>query len=396
MTYPAQPPYPPQGQPQPGYAPAPGYAPQPQYAPQPPAFQQPQYAPQQPQFQQPQYAPAAPAPAPVRASLDEFSDQPTGGGGGAVTKFFKGRPQGSWLQLRVTRDLNSSDITQQQNDGVLQFFKTNGVPDPTKPKLVMIIKTEVLASSDPQGASVAFPDGAAAVWLKGLTKDALVASIGAAGLPDPDTIFRKGKIGGSIITMISAGEKPPNNPMFSATKLYNFQYQPGGNEMSAFQEAPAAQYREGGATAPVQQLPPTQVAPPAAAPTATPPAAPPQPPAMDPGPAQYAPPPTAPAPMQQEYAPPPTQLPPPPPPQGQPEYAPQGYAPAPSAAAPPLPPAPAGGVPATPSYAPQPPAPPAPPQAPQGYAPQPPAPPAPSPLDAERANTLARLRGGQQ
>jgi hypothetical protein len=358
VTYP-QPPYPPQGQPayqQPAYAPqpTPAYAPPtPGYPPAAPAYApQPAYYP--PAAPQPQYAPAPAAPA-VRATLEDFDDQATGGGGSSVGKFFKDRPQGSWLQLRVIRDLNGTDIIQQKdNANVPQFFKTGGVPDPTKPKLVMILKTEVVGSSDPAGAAAIFTDGAAAVWIKGVTKDALVAAIGAAGLPDPATIFRKGRIGGAVITMISAGEKPSSNPMFSATKLHNFQYQPGGNEMLAFQET--------------AQLPPTQPTPAPAAPTlaTAPPPAPQY--GTDPGLAPA----VAPTPPQQYQQ----QLPPAPP---TPEYAPQGYAPVPQAAAPPLPPAPAGVAPATPSY-------------PQ----QPPAPPAQTPLDAEKAATLARLRGVQQ
>ncbi len=294
MTYP-QPPYPPQqqpaGYPQPGYPVQPQYAPQVQYAPQPqyPQQAQPQYAPQQP--------PAPAGPPAARATLAEFMDQPTGGGGAAITKFFGGpppRPQGSWLRMQVQRDLIPSDVEHQKDDaGVLQYFKRNNQPDFSRPKLVLIIRTNLLGSSDPAGAQQVFTDGMASIWLKGVTKDALVAAIGQAGLPNPDKILASGKIGGAVITMVSAGEKPSSKPMYSPTKLYNFTYQPGGREMEAFGEEPVrdpevvAQYnREApGFPAPVPPIAPAPVtgaAPvPAAAIPATPPAvaAPPTPPA---------------------------------------------------------------------------------------------------------------------
>jgi hypothetical protein len=249
VNYPAQPqpPYAPQGQPgytQPGYPqaqpqyappPVPAYQPPPAYVPTPPPGypNQPQYAPQ-PGYPQP------PAPVPARATLGEFMDQPSGGGT-AITKYFKGRPQGTWLQLRVSRDLVPSDVQHQaDNAGVLQYFKTGGQPDPGKPKLVLVVKTDLVSASDPAAAGAVFADGTASVWLKGVTRDALVAAIGAAGLPEPSKILQSGKIGGAVITMVSAGERPSSNPMFSATKLYDFTYQPGGREMEAFQPAPQA------------------------------------------------------------------------------------------------------------------------------------------------------------
>ena len=247
MTYPQQP-YPPQGQPgypqqypQPGYPAAPPQAPQ--YPPQaPPGYYQPPQAPQYPPQAPPQqgyYQPPAapPGPAPARATLGEFMDQQSGGGGSATSKFFtKTRPQGSWLQLQVARDLLSSDVQQQENDGVLQFFKTGGQPDPRKPKLVLKVPTLVLSSSDPAGHMAVFADGMSSIWLKGVLRDALVAAIGAAGIPEPSRVLVGGRIGGAVITMISAGSRPSRDPKFSDTNLFDFRYTPGGRELEGLGE----------------------------------------------------------------------------------------------------------------------------------------------------------------
>jgi hypothetical protein len=392
MTYPAQPPYPPQGQPgyppqgQPGYPPQqppyqqPGYPPQGQ-----PQYQQPQY--QQPQYQQPQYQqPQAPA---VRATLGEFMDQPSMGGGSATSKFFtKQRPQGSWLQLQVTRDLLASDVQHQENDGVLQYFKTGGQPDFNRPKLVLVIPTRAVGSSDPASSQAVFPDGAVALWLKGITRDALIAAIGAAGLPQPDKILGAGKIGGAVITMISAGTRPARTAQYSDTNLFDFRYQPGGRELEGLAEQ--EEYR-----------PPTPAAPAAATAAAPVPATAPTPAPMYgtvPGPAPaVAPPMTPPAQPQfnpgyqeqvQQYA----------------QQAP-GFPPATSAAPPP--PAPPSAAPQTPSYPPNPAypgspeipqpqqyaaAPPVPGQPPQAP-PAPPAAPGAPAMTAEMQATLARING---
>jgi hypothetical protein len=295
-------------------------------------------------------------------------DQPSGGGGAAVTKFFQGRPQGSWLQLQVTRDLIAASDVQQQSDsnGTLQYFKTGGQPDLNRPKYVLIIKCQVLGSSDNSHTGI-FPEGEASIWIKGITRDALVSSMATAGVPNADQALGRGKIGGAVITMISAGERPANRAGFSPTKLYNFQYQPNGREHVVDQAAaPAVLPPTPGPAESAPPAPPT--APTAAAPTPPAPA-----PTVDPSTGMvwngYA----------WEY---PTQQPgvaaPPPP------------APAPPAAPTP-PPAPASVPPTAAGYPPPPPAP-------AGYGappppPVPPAPPAATPLDAERAATLAKLQG---
>ena len=347
MNQPYQP-YPPQGPPQ-------QYPPQGPAAPPPPPAgyyqQQPSgyYNPQQSQYQlpynQPQYPPQQPPPpqqAPARATLEEYMDQPSGGGGAATSKFFtKQRQQGSWLQLQVARDLNPGDVKHQESDGVLQYFKSGGQPDLNKPKLVLVIPAQVLQSSDGSHAQV-YTDGLAALWLKGITRDALLAAMGEAGVPDPAKVLGQGKIGGAVITMISAGWKPSTRPQYSDTALFNFTYQPGGHEFAAPAEAQAP-----------------RDFPPAAQAASAPPA-----PATAPGDPNLA------------YYQATGQLPPaPPPPQ------------------PSLPPVPPPGLPPSPSNPPgslgAPP-----------YPPQPPAPPAPNGnghvMNAEQAALLARLRGQQQ
>ena len=370
--YPPQQPYPPQ----PGYAPQ-GYAPQPGYAPQAPGGYAPQpgYAPQG-VAPQPQYAPpVGPPPVTARGTIEDFLDQ-AGGGGQSVTKFFTDeRVNGHWLQLQVARDLMQSDVRPQLDNNKQQARDQQG-----RPKWVLVIQCTVLGSSDGAHAHI-FPDNACSIWLKGLTKEGLVAAMSTAGVPKPDKALLNGHLGGAGIIMQSAGTRAARTSGFSAAKLYNFQYTPNGREMDAdpmveqaipvtaappqYGEQPQQTYQ-----APASQLPPT---------------APPAPPngAV-----------TPPAPMQPQYQPqmsaPAAAVTPPAPPAAAPNgYAPQpGYEqlaqPAPTQQYQQAPPAPGyAAAPQIPMNA-APAAPPAPPQVPQGYAP---------PADAEKAATLARLQG---
>lgn len=334
-----------------------GYAPQ-GYAPQPPA---PGYAPQgyapQPGFQQP---PAAAPPVMARGTIEDFLDQ-AGGGGQSVTKFFTDqRVNGHWLQLQVARDLMQSDVRPQLDNNKMQQRDAQG-----RPKWVLVIQCSVLGSSDGSHTSI-FPDGACSIWLKGLTKEGLVAAMSTAGVQKPDMALLNGKLGGAGIVMLSAGTRAARTSGFSAAKLYNFQYTPNGRENEAEGQEQLGQVAQqaSGFTAPAtpappQQLPPTPPAPQQYAAPAAPPAPTFQPPQQlppaPPGPAQYAPPENAPAPNGSSgYAP-------PPPPQMAPPANPIQYA-----------------DPAQ-QYAQQ-----APPPPPQGYAP---------PTDPEKAATLARLQG---
>lgn len=358
MNYP-QPPYPQQ----PGYpVQPPGYPPQGAY---PPA-----YAPQ-PSYPVPGYPaqPAAPqAPVLARGTLEDYLNQPTAGGGAAVTKFFGTRPQGSWLQLQITRDLTNADVRQQTDaNNVPQTYKDG------KPKFVLVLQVTVLQSSDGSHPAV-FPEGQASIWLKGVTSDAFKASLAAAGIANPDAALSNGNLGGAVIVMQSAGEKASNRPGFSATKLYTFTYTPNGRETQPSSDVPP--------TAPATAVPaPAQVA--------VPPAvqyAPPQPPQGAPPVMQMAPvPPAAPT----GFAPPAAPAPAPGLPDMTAQYQAQAaqlaqaagvqYAPpAPSQMPPPAPPV--AGVPAPPVAAPP------------GVAPAP----GQLPLDPEKASLLARLQGQGQ
>lgn len=163
---------------------------------------------------------AQPTQVAARGTLEDFFNQPTGGGGPSVTsKFFNKRPQESWLRFTVLADVTNSDVQHQKTpQGVLQYFKKNGQDDLTRPKLVLVVKVMVTGSSD--GTHVAeFPDGMASLWLKkGPVTDDLVRAMTAAG--DPSGYPKAG----ADMVMQSAGEQASRTVGFSATKLYRFQY----------------------------------------------------------------------------------------------------------------------------------------------------------------------------
>lgn len=215
----------------PQYTTVPGYAQQPQYAPQ--------------QYAQPQQA--APAPQLARGTIEDFFNQPSGGMGGvSVTKYFAGRVQGSWIHLRVLKDITNADVRQQTDiNQVPQTFKDG------TPKFVLIIPVQVIGSGDSQHPSV-FTEGVGSLWVKGLLKDELTRAMTAGG--DPTGIPKAG----SEIVMISAGEKPSNRAGFSATKLYQLQYQapvadPTAQSASAI---PAAAVVPAPVTPPAPAVPP--------------------------------------------------------------------------------------------------------------------------------------------
>jgi hypothetical protein len=306
----------------------------------------------------------------ARGTIEDFLDQ-AGGGGQSVTKFFTDqRVNGHWLQLQVSRDLMQSDVRPQLDNNKQHARDAQG-----RPKWVLVIQCAVLSSSDGSHTSI-FPDGQCSIWLKGLTKEGLVAAMSTAGVAKPDMALLNGKLGGAGIVMLSAGTRAARTSGFSAAKLYNFQYTPNGRENAS--EDPTAQLQQAAqAASPVHaalpqqpQLPPAPPQPmqyaPAAPPAPSTPPMPPTPGAPAPGaPNGYAPRPPgyeqlAAQGPQQQYQ----QAPAAPPPGSTPGYPQQGYA--------------------NPAQQLAPPAPPAPPQAPQGYAP---------PTDPEKAATLARLQG---
>ena len=219
MTYPNQPgtpgypPYPPQ---------QPPYPPQ-QYQQQPP----PGYYQPQPQYYPPQVtgAPAPQAPVLARGTLEDYLDQPTGGGGAATSKFFTPqRPVGSWLQLVVARDLNNNDVRQQTDKfGTPLTFKSNG-----KPKFVLIIPCNVLSSSDGSHVNI-YPEGQVTVWLKGVPSDSFKSAMRISGVSDPDRALALGQLAGASFYMIGAGTKQfgAGNP----ANMFDFQYTPNGREL---------------------------------------------------------------------------------------------------------------------------------------------------------------------
>lgn len=368
MTYPNQPPYPPQ----PGFAPQ-GYAPPvPGYGPPPPGYAPQGYAPQgyAPQGYQPQQPPSGPAPVLARGTLEDWMDQ-AGGGSPSVTKFFTNeRPQGSWLHLQISRDLINSDVQQQTDNNDKPAVDKQG-----RPKFVLIIPCQVLASSDSSHPAV-FTEGTASVWIKGVTKDALLSAMSTAGVQTPDKALTGGKLGGAQFVMQSNGTRAPRNAQYSPTKLYNFTYTSNGRENSAAAPDPTAQLQQvaqaasGFAPMASPPAPPTGAVTPPAAPSFQPPFDPAQQYQQAPAP-QMAPPPGYPN-QPQMNAPAAVATPPAPPVAAAPpgyeqwaaqqaaQQAPQGYAP------------PAG----TPGYPPQPPQ--------MGYAP---------PQDQEKAALLAKLQG---
>lgn len=384
VNYPNQPagypPYPPQNQ-QPQGAPGFGYAPQQQP---PPGYYNPQ---QYPPPWQPAGAPAQQPPVLARGTLEDWVDQPTGGGGAATSKFFTpARMNGHWLRVRVTRDLNNSDVRQQTDKfGTPLTFKSNG-----KPKFQLLLPCQVLDSSDPGAVQQVFTDGNVTVYLKGVPSDSFKAAMSAAGITDPTRALNNGFLGGAEFYMVGAGTKQFGSG--NAANMFDFTYTPNGREMNAAQGDPTQGAQTVAATPAPASAPPQQYAPaPSAAPpapvppgyqAATPAYAPPSaPPSADPNLAYYQAtgqlPPTPPP-----FA--PTGAPPAPPtgaaiPSAVPPAPPQGYAP--------VPPPPPSGVPQGFQPPPVPPAPGAPPAPPAGYAPQ------GVQMDPEKAALLQRLQG---
>lgn len=242
---------------------------------------------------------APPQPVLARGTLEDYLDQPTGGGGPATSKFFTPqRPQGSWLHVRVTRDLNNADVRQQTD----KFGKPLTFPSSGKPKFVLIIPCQVLNSSDPASSQHEYSDGSITVWLKGVPSDSFKAAMAAAGVSDPAKALALGQLAGAEFFMISAGTKQfgTGNP----ANMFDFRYTPTGRELLETAEpvAPAAVPP----TAPpapaltpavpavvppppapgVPPAPPAAVAPPAPPPAPPVPAAPPAP-VADPYPGYY-------------------------------------------------------------------------------------------------------------
>lgn len=225
-----------------------------------------------------------------------------GGGGTSVTKFFNARPQGSWIQFQVTRDIVESDVQPQtDSNGAIRYQTVGGQPDYNRPRWVLVLKCTVLTTSDGDAAPSVFADGAAAVWLKGITRDGFTGAMSAAGVPESDKALARGKLGGAVFVMQSNGSRPSNRSGYADTKLFTFTYTSNGREHLVDAQpsstgaipptlTPEGHYISQQVSDPAQyapqaaQLPPVpgvQAVPPAAAPlpaAVPPPAAPPVPP----------------------------------------------------------------------------------------------------------------------
>lgn len=173
--------YPPQGDPYQGQyqqAPFPQNGPPPaQYAPAPQYYQAPPpgYGPPQGQ-----YAPQQPPPPLVNASLDDFYNQPSSGGGPGL----KFEQLGTRYLLKVSRTVTSGDVTQQTD----KFQKPQTFND-GRPKLVLKVPTLVLSGGDPRN----HPDGTGVLYVKGQMRDELVRAMTEAGsqsaVPEHDALI---------------------------------------------------------------------------------------------------------------------------------------------------------------------------------------------------------------
>lgn len=225
---------------------------QPYYPPQYPAY--PQQAPQQPYAppapvypQQgypqgyPQQAPQPPAVPLSNGTLDDFYSQPSGGGGPAVS--WKGKPDGSWIQGTVTRDVTNGDVIH-DTDPVTQqpkFYRDG------RPQYVMKVPLKVTPSQE-------FPEGEAVLFVRGQLRDELTRAMTAANAaPSP-------KAGDQLVVQLTH-RKPSRQG--SPQNVFAVQYvaaQPGQGA-GASSPAPAPQAPTAPSPAVGQPTPPVQQAP---------------------------------------------------------------------------------------------------------------------------------------
>lgn len=284
---PPAPGYPPQ---QPQYPP-PGYPPQqPQYQPPPQPYGQ-QYQPQG--YGQPYQPPVPPPPPLAHGTIDDFYDQPSTGGGPAIS--WKGKPDGYTIDSYVARAITNADIQQDTDPQTRQprTFRDG------RPKLSMQVPINVAVTQE-------FPEGQARMFVRGQLRDELVRAMTEVGAPGnvPEE--------GAFIRWTLAYRKPTNA---IPQNIYQVLYvRPGGQVPPPVQQPQAQpvqqQYQQPQATQPpvtwAPPAPPVQVAFNAPVPPMQPPAQPVQPPAPQPQAQQAqqpAQPPAPPAPQPQAPAP---------------------------------------------------------------------------------------------
>lgn len=216
-------------------------------------FGQPQYPAQQ--YAQPQYAPppmpgyppmqvAPQAPPLAQGSIDDFYNQPSTGGGKALSF----EQLGTRYVGIVTRAITSGDIQQQTDTQQRPLFFKDG-----RPKFVMRVPLQMQPSP-------ARPDGTGTWYVKGATRDELARAMGEAGAPagPPEP--------GSILDITFTGTRPSGAGMNPA-KLFHVGYtRPDGQTPSPapapVQPQPAPMFVPPAQPAYVEQQPVVQYAPP--------------------------------------------------------------------------------------------------------------------------------------
>lgn len=210
---------------------------QPQYPPQGYPQQAPPVAPAYPQYPAGGYAPPqAPPPQPpvqlATGTLDDFYAQPTGGGAGIS---WKGKPDGSWVQGIVPRDVTNGDVQQEvgapntQDAGRPKFYRDG------RPMFVMAVPLQMQPSPE-------FPDGEARLFVRGQLREELSRAMAEAGAPDGRPRA------GDIITVTLVQRKQGRGAI--PQNIFAVHYQPANPGQPVPQAAPAPV-----AQAPIPQQP---------------------------------------------------------------------------------------------------------------------------------------------
>lgn len=213
---PAQQQYPPQ-------QPAQQFVPQFPVQPQQQAYPQ-QYPPQQQGYGQipAQQPPAQPL---AQGSIDDFYNQPSTGGGPSISwsnKDGSQKPVGSSYAGVVTRDVTASDVQQETDYKTQQpkFYRDG------RPKFVMKVPLQVNPSQE-------HPDGEAALYVKGQTRDELVRAMSEAGVDGAPKA-------GALIEITLVNRKPMGQGMNPAN-VVAIRYTPAGGQPPApAPQAPSA------------------------------------------------------------------------------------------------------------------------------------------------------------
>lgn len=231
---PQYPQYPQQYQPQ--QQPAYPQYPQPQQQPA-QQFQYPQGYPQQGWPQMPPMAPPVPQVPLAEGTLDDFFNQPSAGGGPAVS--WKGKPDGWGISGIVARAIGKGDVQQQTDPQTKQpkFFRDG------RPQFVMKIPLRVQPSQE-------FPEGEAQLYVRGQLRDELVRAMTEAGAPAGAAPEE-----GAGIYVALVGRKPSRG-FGNPSNVFQVQYtRPGNAQNGAAATSPASAPQQAPAQAPQYQQP---------------------------------------------------------------------------------------------------------------------------------------------